>query len=191
MNFDLELKDVGDLLTGLAAAIGIFITIRLNFRGTRAHAIASQAAALAQNFDVQVGRETDDRRRLVAKGLRDRLIDRSHEATERYLLQTEPKKWTFFEIVGSIIILLLLISVFWFRLDAGEWQLLRAVVAWAALVLAVLFLGLGIWMSILTSRPVVAEPSTDEDAEPSSSPGTPAGHESSSEPSQESHAPRS
>lgn len=185
--FDLALKDVGGLLSGSAAAIGIFITIRLNLGGTRAHLLASQAAALAEKLGAQLESATDDGRLSETKELRDQLVERSHEATRRYLSQTKPKRPTFFDIAGSTIIMMLFSSIFWLMFDVGEWQVARTAYTLVALALALGFLGLGILMVILTSRTKAESPATEDGSGQYSPTETPAGHEPPTEAPRESH----
>jgi hypothetical protein len=132
--------NVGNLLAGIAAVVGVAITglTALNSR-SRLHKVAQQSMELATSLNEQVkALPVDSRARSRAVGLYNELVFQSQYATQRYSQATTPKALNLIDTVAKALFLALLASVTWnLQGIPAEWETGRSLTGLAFLIFSV------------------------------------------------------
>lgn len=117
--------NVGSLLTGSAAVVGVAITALTAFNSrSRLHKVAQQSMELASSLNEQVeALPIGSVARSRAKGLHGELVFRSHYAAQRYLKATTPKFLTVFDTAATSLLFAFAAAVTWnLRGIPPEWE---------------------------------------------------------------------
>lgn len=138
MTIDLN---VGSLLTGAAAIVGVVITALTAFNSrSRLHKVAQQSMELASSLNEQVeALPVDSAARSRAKGLYSELVFQSHYAAQRYSQVTTPKALTLFDAAATSLLFAFAAAVTWnLRGIPSEWELGRTLIGCGFLIWAVI-----------------------------------------------------